>query len=115
MNETFVAIAKSKEELCSEIIFRTIATPDQPDMAGTFAGTNDRADNKSLFSKLDYFKSMKKKDTTTVIAIEGHKIALLVRTPNKNLHHTMSAMGMTGNMSINTAMTAGLGEKGGEN
>jgi hypothetical protein len=27
----------------------------------------------------------------------------------------MSALGMTGNMSINTAMTAGLGEKGGDN
>jgi hypothetical protein len=81
-------------------------------MAGTFAGT--QTDNKSLFgSKLDYFKSIRHKDTTTVIAIEGHKIALLVKTPSKK-DHTMSHFGMTGNMSINTAMTVGLGEKSGE-
>ena len=79
----------------------------------TGCNTND---NKSLFSKLDLFKTLKKKDTTTVIAVEGNKMAVLVRSPMKNLQHTMSAFGnMTGNMSINTAMTAGLGEKSGEN
>lgn len=98
-----LAIAKSKEELCSDIIFSTIApTENEMTMTRGSAGFKDYTDNKSFVSKLDFIKSLKIKDKTTLIAVDGSKIAVLVRMPTKNMTNTMSAFGNMTQMSINT-------------